>query len=86
MACGLPVIGTRTGGIPELLEGAGVLVPERDPQSIAEAFSRLASEPLLRRELSFAGRRRVEEQFSISTVVKSLVAEMNGDEARAQPA
>jgi colanic acid/amylovoran biosynthesis glycosyltransferase len=79
MACGLPVIGTRTGGVPELLEGAGLLVPDRNPQALAAALLRLGAEPHLSGELSAAGRRRVEEQFSIESVVRAFVAEMTAD-------
>ncbi len=42
MASGLPILATRTGGIPEIVgEGIGVLVPPEDPQSLAEALVEL---------------------------------------------
>ena len=41
MAYGIPVISTTTGGTPELLrDGAGILVPSRDPAALAEAIER----------------------------------------------
>jgi len=73
MSCGVPVISTNTGGIPELLEGdAGVLVPPRDPVALAEAIERLVGNPALRWQLGAAGRERVQEQFSLEKVVTEL--------------
>ncbi len=73
MAYGVPVIGTRTGGIPELLEGdAGLLVPPRDPEALAEAIARLATDLDLRRTVGQRGRERVEKEFSVEAVVRRL--------------
>ncbi len=59
MACGIPVIATRTGGIPELLDGgAGMLVLPRDPTALADALQQVLCEGELRRRLAEAGRRR----------------------------
>ena len=49
LAAGMPAVGTEMGGIPELLhDGAGVLVPERDPEAIADAIERLVADPAYR--------------------------------------
>lgn len=73
MAFGIPVIATETGGIPELLkDGAGLLVPPKDPKALAEAIARLATDPALRQALGDAGRRCVEQEFSIDAVVRRL--------------
>jgi colanic acid/amylovoran biosynthesis glycosyltransferase len=73
MSFGLPVIGTRTGGIPDLLEGgAGLLVPERDAAALADSIERLLGDAALRAELATAGRRRVEERFAVQAVVSEL--------------
>lgn len=75
MACGLPVVGTATGGIPELLGGdAGIVVPPGDPGALAEAVERLAGQPTLRAELAGRGRDRVEESFSADRVAAALLA------------
>ncbi len=57
-ASGLPVLATRTGGIPEAVEDGvgGVLVPPADPRALAEAWTRLAGDPGLRRKLGEGGR------------------------------
>lgn len=46
MALGTPILATRAGGIPEMLEGGnGTLVPIRDPEALATAAERLLAEP-----------------------------------------
>ena len=67
MAYGIPVISTAVGGTPELLrDGAGILAPPQDPVALADAMERLVRSPELRRQLGQAGRRRIEEEFSLS--------------------
>lgn len=58
MACGAPVIATRTGAIPEYAEGAALLVPPGDLEAIRAALLRLLREPALRDELRAAGSER----------------------------
>jgi len=76
---GLPVIATRTGGIPEIVthEKNGVLVPPRNHQALAEAILNLAGNASLRRNLGEAGRRSV-ERFSIEHTVEKNI-EMYAD-------
>ncbi len=66
MATGLPVVATRHGGIPEAVahERTGLLVDEGDIEGLADALSRLAADPGLRRRCGLEGRRVVEEQFN----------------------
>ena len=45
MAAAVPVVVTRTGGLPGLVDGAGVLVPVGDPAATAEAVDRLLGDP-----------------------------------------
>ncbi|MQA92879.1 MAG: glycosyltransferase [Gemmatimonas sp.] len=71
MAAGLPVVATDVGGVRELLLGdatapAGILVPPRDPEAMAQAIIRLWKERALRSELGRNGRRRAEELFSLA--------------------
>jgi glycosyltransferase involved in cell wall biosynthesis len=80
MACGVPVISTDTGGIPELLgEGAGVLVRERDPVGLAQELELLFRDPERRRRLAVAGARRVSEQFSVGAVMRRFVTAISAD-------
>ena len=65
MACGIPVISTRSGAIPEYVPDgvAGVLVPERDPEALAEAILQLLSDESLRRKMGEAGRAYAVEHY-----------------------
>jgi glycosyltransferase involved in cell wall biosynthesis len=73
MAYGVPVIGTRVGGVPELLDrGGGVLVPPADVAALTEALGRVLASPALRAELARAGRRRVEAEFEVHTIAREL--------------
>ncbi|WP_244859885.1 glycosyltransferase family 4 protein [Intrasporangium calvum] len=58
MAAGLPVVTTRTGGLPDLVGDAGLLVPVGDPGSLAAAVEHLLSDGPLRRRLGEAARAR----------------------------
>jgi glycosyltransferase involved in cell wall biosynthesis len=70
MASGVPVVATAVGGTPEVLdEGAGVLVPARHSQRLADALLRLAAAPAARAQLAGHGRRRVESLFTIQRMV-----------------
>ena len=64
MASGVPVIGSTSGAIPEVIGDAGLVVPEGDAVALAEALDRLLSDPALRRKLAGAGRERVELNYS----------------------
>ena len=76
MALGKPVIGTLTGGSPEMiLDGeTGLLVPPSDPAALAEAVSQLAGDAFLRKRLGAAGRERVESHFSLQIMTNKIEA------------
>jgi len=67
MAAGKPVVATRVGGNSEAVEDGvtGLLVPPRDPEALASAIAALACDPERARRLGRAGRRQVEERFSL---------------------
>jgi glycosyltransferase involved in cell wall biosynthesis len=66
MARNRAVIGTRVGGIPEVVEDGvtGLLVPVGDQQRLAEAITYLARDGKLRVKMGLAGRRRFEQRFT----------------------
>jgi colanic acid/amylovoran biosynthesis glycosyltransferase len=70
MASGMPVVGSRHAGIPELVEDgvSGLLVPERDEQGLADALQRLAGEPGRRAAMGRAGRAKVEREYDIHSL------------------
>ena len=76
MASGLPVIATRVGGNPELVEHGqtGTLVPPRDPAAMAEAIRRYLRDPEKLVQEGYASRRSAEEKFSIESMVNSYIA------------
>jgi glycosyltransferase involved in cell wall biosynthesis len=79
MAHGVPTIATRTGGSPELLGGgAGLLVPQAEPDALAEALARILGSAALRSELGGAGRRRVAEEFEVVAITRELVRRFDG--------
>jgi glycosyltransferase involved in cell wall biosynthesis len=72
MACGVPVVATAAGSLPEVLGDAAVLVPVGDPPSLAAAINRVLSDDTLRARLIRAGRRRV-EAFSWRSAGDALI-------------
>jgi len=74
MATGLPVVSTKHGGIPELVEDGmeGLLVPEKNAKRLACALQTLIENPALREELGKRGRAKVEQRFDASKQVKRL--------------
>ncbi len=66
MNYGTPVVASRIGGIPDVVEDgvSGLLVPPADAAALATALRRVLDEPGLARTLGEAGRRRLHEQFS----------------------
>ncbi len=67
MAARLPVVATAAGGTPECIEhgATGLLVPPADPKRLSEELARLVGDETLRRRFAQAGRRCIEERFSI---------------------
>ncbi|HWE03313.1 MAG TPA: glycosyltransferase family 4 protein [Tepidisphaeraceae bacterium] len=61
MASGLAVIGSRTGGTPEVIGGAGLLFERDNIDELADQLERLIADPSVRRELSQRGRARAGE-------------------------
>ncbi|MGH7726570.1 MAG: glycosyltransferase family 4 protein [Candidatus Eiseniibacteriota bacterium] len=74
MATGLPVIASRLGAIPWILEdgAAGVLVPAGDGEALAEALGRLAASPEDRRRLGARARERQQASFDVKGAVVRL--------------
>jgi glycosyltransferase involved in cell wall biosynthesis len=66
MAAGRPLVATRVGGLPELVEDGvtGLLIPPGDSAALADAIKSLLDDPRRAEEMGRAGRERWEEYFS----------------------
>ena len=76
MASGLPAVGTRVGGVPEVIaEGlTGQLVPPRDPSAMADALAPYVRDPALAAVHGAAGRARVLSNYSMPAMVAGYQA------------
>ena len=75
MACGTPVVATRAGALPEVMgeDGAGILVPPRDPSALARGIGQILEDNPERERMARAGRKRVESLFSWRSVAERTV-------------
>ena len=64
MACGVPVISTVGGALPEVVGDAGILVPTADSKALEHAIISLLDDPDRRRRLGMAGLERVKSSFT----------------------
>jgi len=78
-ACGLPVVVSRVGGFPEVVdEGrSGLIVPKEDPKAAADAILRLARDASLRTAMGEAGRSLVLARYAWSDCVDRQIAVIN---------
>ncbi len=74
MACGTPVIASRVGGLPyNVLDGiTGILVPERDPEALAQEIMRLLTDDSLRRRLG-EGAAQVARYYSWEKIAGQII-------------
>jgi glycosyltransferase involved in cell wall biosynthesis len=75
MACGVPVVATRSGGPEEILVDGdnGFLVEVGDAAAIAERVARLLDDQTLAQQIGLAGRETVEAQFQLADTVNGVV-------------
>ncbi|MCD6487167.1 MAG: glycosyltransferase, partial [Syntrophobacterales bacterium] len=64
MACGVPVISTVGGALPEVVGNAGILVPTADSKALEHAIVSLLDDPDRRHQLGMAGLERVRSSFT----------------------
>ena len=71
MACALPVVASKVGGIPEVVteQVEGSLVPPQDVEALAQALARYATSPSLVSEHGRAGRARIVQQYSMAAMI-----------------
>jgi len=66
MACGVPVVSSDGGALPEVVgtDGDGIIVPAKNSEALARAIQKLIDDPKLREELGRRGHKRVMEKFT----------------------
>jgi len=76
MAAGVPVVATRFGGLDEVIDDGetGFVVERGSVEALAAALNRLLEDPALSRLIAAAGRRSVEERFSVRRMVADTTA------------
>jgi len=80
MAAGLPCIATKVGGNPEIVKDCetGYIISSGDEQKLAEKICALLKDEGLRTKMGQAGRKRLEENFTVYKMVKSYEAMYDG--------
>jgi starch synthase len=75
MACGAPVVGSRVGGIPEVVADGrtGLLIEPDDPAALAGAINALIADPARAAAMGQRGRQRAATEFSWATVAEQTV-------------
>jgi glycosyltransferase involved in cell wall biosynthesis len=73
MAASVPVVATRVGGNPEVVQAGitGLLVPPRDAEALARAIGQFLEQPLIARKFGHAGRERVSQQFALEKMTRA---------------
>ena len=73
MACGVPLVATTGGALPEVVGDAAVTVPTNDPSALAVAIDQMLGDPELRARLGEAGRNRVLDRFTWKRSAEGMV-------------
>ena len=73
MACGVPVISTSGGALPEVVGNAGLIVPSADSQALAKAIKELLDNPEKAKALGEAGFKRVHQFFTWKKAAQATV-------------
>ena len=74
MAAGLPVIATKVGGVPGIIDDGvhGILVEPQSPEALAEAIEHLAADRTLRERMGANAFERAQQLFSMNTMIHSV--------------
>jgi MMP alpha-(1->4)-mannosyltransferase len=73
MACGVPVISTTGGALPEVVGDAGILIPPADPGALTRAITKILNNPDLADTYSKAGYKRVQDHLTWNAAAQKTV-------------
>jgi starch synthase len=75
MACGVPIVGSRSGSLPEVVDEGrtGLLATPLDSNSFADAIERLAKDPALRRAMGKQAIEHVSAKYTVGKAVADTV-------------
>ncbi len=73
MSCQIPVVGSDSGSIPEVLGEAGLIFPEKNIQLLRDYVTMLLSNSIERQRLGQRGRERVLENYSLTIMCERLI-------------
>jgi glycosyltransferase involved in cell wall biosynthesis len=76
LALGVPVVASASGGLPDAMGEAGVLVPEGDAAALAVALRRLRDDQALRERLADTGRTRFRREFAIPAYADKIATSL----------
>ena len=71
-ACGIPVVGSSSGAIPDVVGEAGLVFPEGDAAQLAQTLDWLAAHPEAAQQMGKRGRALVEEKYTWSQVAQAM--------------
>jgi glycosyltransferase involved in cell wall biosynthesis len=74
MACGVPVVSTDGGALPEVVGDAGLIVPAKNVDALVGAIDTLLKDPQLRDTLGARGKQRIEENFCWRVCARQMTA------------
>jgi glycosyltransferase involved in cell wall biosynthesis len=77
LCMGLPIVASDSGGIPDIMGPAGILVPEGDPDALMAALERVRDDAALRERLGAAGRERFRREFAIPAYADKIASALN---------
>jgi glycosyltransferase involved in cell wall biosynthesis len=82
MACGVPVIGSDSGAIPEIIGEAGLIFPESDGEGLAQAILQMSQDEELRHRCAAWGRERYHTHYGCEAYARSIAALLKITESR----
>ena len=74
MACGVPVVSTDGGALPEVVGDAGIIVPAKNVEALVDAIDGLLRDPQRRAQLGEAGRQRIDDAFCWQVCAREMTA------------